>query len=90
MTTTTEHAALPRGTLRRLIHAGLTYRRLPLLLAAAGMLLTLPALRGGLIADDFFHRRALVNAGGLAGLRRASADMFRFFDGDPAHFREML
>jgi hypothetical protein len=87
---TTEQAARPRGRLRRLVHAGLTYRRLPLLLAAAGMLLTLPALWAGLIADDFFHRRALVNAGGLGGLRHSSAEMFRFFDGDPAHFREML
>ena len=88
--TTTEQAARPRGRLRRLVHAGLTYRRLPLLLAAAGMLLALPALWAGLIADDFFHRRALVDAGGLGGLRHSSAEMFRFFDGDPAHFREML
>jgi hypothetical protein len=69
--------------LRRLLSRFLEHRRLPVLLALLGVVLCLPALRGGLAVDDLFQRIVLLGADPFGfGGDQARIDMFRFFDGD--------
>ncbi|MEW6368916.1 MAG: hypothetical protein AB1714_30165 [Acidobacteriota bacterium] len=64
-------------------HAG--HRFSPILLAALACLLTLPALKAGLIADDYFHRTVLLHRGELAPFMHPVMDLFAFVkQGEPA------
>jgi hypothetical protein len=63
---------------------------LPLWLALLGMLLTLPALRAGLIADDLYHRSVLTGARVFNNLPPSAGNMFRFFDGDASRTKRMM
>ncbi len=66
------------------IRRWLTYRHLPVILACVGIVLTLPALGGGLIIDDYFHRDMLSGPFLWPPARDASLfGMFSFLDGTP-------
>lgn len=54
------------------------------------ILLSLPALRVGLVADDFFHRAALLGSEKFAQFVSSPNDMFSFFDGDPTRVQQMM
>jgi hypothetical protein len=57
----------------------------PVLLGLLACLLTLPALRAGLIGDDYFHRAVLLHRGDLAPFMRPVMDLFSFVkQGEPA------
>ncbi len=60
-------------------------RSWPVLLGLLACLLTLPALRAGLVADDYFHRAVLLHRGELAPFMRPVMDLFAFVKpGEPA------
>ena len=75
-----------RDTLRAL----LARRQFPLLAALLGVLLCLPALCVGLVADDFFHRAALTGSRLFGEFVHSPLDMFAFFDGDAARTHRMM
>ncbi|MCJ7439967.1 MAG: hypothetical protein MUO25_00100 [Thermoanaerobaculaceae bacterium] len=57
----------------------------PILLGLVACLLTLPALRAGLIGDDYFHRAVLLHRGEVAPFMRPVMDLFAFVKpGEPA------
>jgi len=56
----------------------LSLRILPLALAFVALVLTLPALRGGLAADDYFHRVLLLRLGPLGASSEPVSDLFAF------------
>lgn len=72
----------PRQTLQRPF--------LPVWLALLGMLLTLPALRAGLIGDDLYQRSVLRGARVFNDLAPAAGNMFRFLDGDADRTMRMM
>lgn len=57
---------------------------MPALAAVLAMCLSLPALRPGFFADDYFHRVALTGEGVLSRIIHGPGKMFFFFSGDPA------
>jgi len=63
--------------------AGLTHRWQPLGVAVVGMLLTLPALRVGLIGDDYYQRAVLHGSRTMGDIVPPAWEMFSFFDGNP-------
>jgi hypothetical protein len=63
-----------QGSARRFFSVG----RLSLALALVALVLTLPALRGGLAADDYFHRVLLLRLGPLGAATEPVADLFAF------------
>jgi hypothetical protein len=66
------------------IAAALPARRsFPLLVAALGVCLALPALRAGWILDDYYHRVVLLTRSPYRELLGPPEEMFRFFRGDP-------
>ncbi len=66
--------------MRERILAILGARRLPLLLALAAMVPYLPALRLGVMGDDYFHRMMLLGIEPFSG-DRPLFDLFTFFRG---------
>ncbi len=68
----------------------LTHRRLPLMLATVGVLLALPSLWGGWVADDHFHRLKLVGSPALAASATPSLDLFTFASGDPEQNHRLI
>ncbi len=56
----------------------LSIQRLPLALALVALLPTLPALRAGLVADDYFQRMVLLHVGVLGAAADPIADLFAF------------
>jgi hypothetical protein len=65
------------------LRALLTHRRAPLILAVLALLLTLPALGGGFVMDDYFHRNVLLRRGEWSAARPLW-DLFAFVPADPA------
>ena len=56
----------------------LSTRRLPLALGSLAFLLTLPALRAGLIGDDYFHRAILLGRGDIGATAKPLPGLFTF------------
>ncbi len=75
---------------RQLLDAVLARSRRPVTVALLAVVLTLPALRVGFIADDFYHRAALLGSRAFREFVHGPLDMFRFFDGDPARTMRMM
>jgi hypothetical protein len=66
-------------------------RRWPVLPALLASLLALPALRAGLLADDYFHRAILLRRGELATFMHPVWDLFAFVKpGQPAELMRRL
>jgi hypothetical protein len=63
------------------LRALLTHRRAPLILAVLALLLTLPALGGGFVMDDHFHRNVLLRRGEWSAARPLW-DLFAFVPAD--------
>jgi hypothetical protein len=76
--------ALRRTLMPQRLSRMLVRHDLPALLAAAAVLLTLPALWTGWQFDDYLHRQLLLARPGLAGLAPATMGLFSFLTGDPA------
>ena len=55
----------------------------PVAAATLGVVLSLPALRAGMILDDFYHREVLRGDSAYRDLLGPPSEMFRFFLGDP-------
>jgi hypothetical protein len=70
---------------KRLACIFLTSRFLPFFVAIVAIILTLPSLKMGLIADDYHHKLLMSGSKGPIRLLNSPIDMFRFFDGDPKH-----
>jgi hypothetical protein len=62
----------------------------PLIVAALSVLLALPALRAGLVLDDYYHRAILRLGSPYRDLLGPPAAMFRFFRGDPTRTRQIM
>ncbi|OHB82043.1 MAG: hypothetical protein A2W31_06530 [Planctomycetes bacterium RBG_16_64_10] len=77
------------GVLRGSIAALLVQRWLGPGAALGALLLTLPALGVGWVADDHYQRWVLRQSPVYAGLRPPPADMFRFVDGNPRRTERM-
>ena len=58
-------------------------RYFPLAVAALAVVLALPALRTGLVLDDYYHREVLRPNSAYRELLGPPSEMFRFFRGDP-------
>jgi hypothetical protein len=54
------------------------------------MLLALPSLRAGWVADDYIHRAKLLGSPRFAGLLGSRTELFGFFDGDSEHTRALM
>jgi hypothetical protein len=61
----------------------LTHKNLPLLLTVLAVVLAAPALGGGWVFDDYYHRTVLLGTPEFRDLFGAPDEMFRFFRGDP-------
>jgi hypothetical protein len=57
---------------------------------AAAILLTLPALRGGWIVDDCYHRWANVGSARYGDILPSRWDIFRFADGNESRMTRMM
>lgn len=76
--------------IRRLVWL-LDHPRLPLFAALLAVILVLPSLGGGLVADDWFHRAHLDERSTLIPPHRGPLfDMFDFFPRDPAVRAKLL
>lgn len=64
--------------LHRVARRLLSTDRLPLVLALVALVPTLPALRAGLVADDYFHRMVLLDIGVVGAATDPIADLFAF------------
>ena len=63
----------------------------PILLGLVACLLTLPALKAGLVGDDYFHRAVLLHRGELAPFMRPVTDLFAFVkQGEPAELMRQV
>jgi hypothetical protein len=58
-------------------------RYFPVVVAAVGVLLALPALGAGWMIDDYYHRAIMLPDSPYRELLGPPAEMFRFFRGDP-------
>ncbi len=56
-------------------------RRLPLYVVLAGLLVSLPALWGGLVADDFVHRALMAEI--VPDVERGPTELYQFVRDDP-------
>ncbi len=68
----------------------LAHGRLPIWVALVAVVLTLPSLGVGWVADDYYHRAVLHDAGAFGDIVSGPLDMFNFFDGDPVRTRRMM
>ena len=64
------------------------HRRLPLIAGLLAIVLTLPSLGFGLLADDWMHRAKLEGHPALTRLQDPIDELFVFFDGSPAEYAE--
>ena len=62
----------------------------PLVVAALGILLALPALGAGWMMDDYYHRAVMLPDSPYRELLGPPAEMFRFFRGDPVRTRLVM
>lgn len=69
------------------IRRWLTHRHVPIILACVGIVLTLPVLGTGLIADDYMHRAMLVGQWPWPAEDASLFGMFSFLDGSPEQIR---
>jgi len=83
-------SGVERGGLKTFVGGILVSRRLPILVAALAVLLTLSSLGVGWIADDYHHRLVMKNPESRFAFVRSQLDMFRFMEGDPERIREMM
>lgn len=67
----------------------LAHPRLGLAAALVGILLTLPSLGAGRLADDLYHRWVLDQTPVFTEVRPGPLDIFRFLDGNPARTTRM-
>jgi hypothetical protein len=67
-----------KRSLRDRARSALAHPRAPLAWALLAVLLTLPALGAGLIADDYFHRLVLLDIGFWGSSTEPIADLFAF------------
>jgi hypothetical protein len=58
--------------------------------AALAMLLSAPSLSVGWLLDDYYHRSLMPGVSTYRGIGPVLMDLFRFFDGDPAHTRALI
>ncbi len=84
------HSRAPRRTWASHVPAVLAHRRLGWLAAALAVLLSLPALRTGLFADDYFHKAVLTGSRTLVEFAPSPVDMFAFFDADPGRTHRLM
>ena len=68
---------------KALLSKTLRSRYLALYIAVLAILLTLPSLKVGLLADDYWHRAVMTRSPVFAHLLGSPYDAFRFVDGDP-------
>ena len=68
----------------------LSHERLPLFVAILAFILTLPSLRVGMEADDYFHRMCFEKPESFADVSPSSWDLFKFFDGDEKRNRKLM
>ena len=68
----------------------LAHGRIPLVAACLAFLLTLPSLRVGLEADDYFHRMCFAKPQTFSEVSPSSWDLFKFFDGDEKRNRKLM
>lgn len=54
------------------------------------MILALPSLGAGWVADDYIHRAKLLDSSRFEGMLGARSDLFRFFDGNRDHTRQLM
>jgi len=57
----------------------------PWIAVVIGLILTLPALRGGLLGDDYVHRSILLGVGNVGAQARPLLDLFAFVPEGPRH-----
>ncbi|TET31620.1 MAG: hypothetical protein E3J72_22170 [Planctomycetota bacterium] len=67
-----------------------THRRWPLAVAAIAVVLALPSLWGGLLADDYYHRLVIHRPASYPDVLPHALDTYRFADGDPDHARRLM
>ncbi len=63
---------------------------LPLQLGALAVLVMLPSLWAGWMADDYLHRLMLLGSQRLTDLPASPFNLFRFLDGDPARTHRLM
>ncbi len=85
-----EQATRPRSTLVRFVRSGLTYRCLPVAIAMLAIVLSLPSLGVGWIADDYYHRMVMLGSRTFHDLIPSPLDMFRFVDGNPERTHQLM
>jgi len=68
----------------------LTHPALPLWLAIVSVLLTLPSLTVGWVADDHFHRLRILGSPKLPEVPSGGKDLFAFADGNPERIRRYM
>jgi hypothetical protein len=68
----------------------LTHRFFPLFAAILAIVLTLPSLKAGLIADDYYHKLLMSGSKSPIRLLNSPIDMFRFIDGDPKRTAKII
>ena len=73
-----------------LAHTFLTNRFFPFYAAILAIVLTLPSLKAGLIADDYHHKLLMIGSKSPIRLLNSPIDMFRFIDGDPKHTAKVI
>jgi hypothetical protein len=71
------------------VHTLLTNRFFPLSVAILAVILTLSALKAGLIADDYHHKLLMSGSKSIVKLLDSPIDMFRLFNGDPRRISEL-
>lgn len=74
--------------LRRRLAALCSRDRLPLIAGLLAIVLTLPSLSFGLLADDWMHRAKLERHPALTRLQDPIDELFVFFDGSAAEYAE--
>jgi len=72
------------------IRRWLTGRHLPIILACIGIVLTLPALGMGLVADDYIHRAMLLGQWPWPAEDASLFGLFSFLDGTPEQIRALM
>ena len=68
---------------KNFVRISLTDRRLPVWLALLAIVLTFPSLNVGLLADDHWHRIAILGSENFGDMFGSPMDIFRFIDGEP-------
>jgi len=75
---------------KNLICKVLSHRYFPLAVAILAIILTLPSLKAGLIADDYHHKLLMSGSKSPIRLLNSPIDMFRFIDGDPKRTAKII